>query len=75
VDFVKNRYTGLLVPPKDPVALADAVLELAQDGRLRSEIIGNAYSLVKREFNWEVITDRVEAAYRSILDIPGGGSS
>ena len=37
-DAVESRETGLLVPPRDPVGLAKAILELIQDENLRSKM-------------------------------------
>ena len=36
-EVVLDGRTGLLVPPSNPEALADAMLRLAEDGRQRAE--------------------------------------
>jgi len=44
---------GVLVPQKEPLALADAIQELLQDNQLRNKIAENGYSRVRDEFNVE----------------------
>jgi len=39
-EFVQHGVTGQLVPPRDPKALADAIVELLRD-RLRRDRLGN----------------------------------
>jgi glycosyltransferase involved in cell wall biosynthesis len=38
-ELIKHEETGLLVPPGNPEALADAILRLLQDENLRNRII------------------------------------
>lgn len=68
VDFVSHRKTGMLVPSRQPEALAEAIVELANDSSLYNTIVRNALSLVESTYNWEVITDSVEAAYHSLIE-------
>jgi glycosyltransferase involved in cell wall biosynthesis len=55
--------TGLLVPPADPAALADAIERLARDEGLRQRMgeAGRAY--VAREYRWEDNARLMEALY------------
>jgi glycosyltransferase involved in cell wall biosynthesis len=67
VDFVKDRETGMLVPPNDPQALAEAMITLQKDQDLLAKISQNAYQMVKAKYNWQKITDDVESLYCSLI--------
>ena len=41
----KDRKHGILIPPRDPNALADSIIELVNNERLRFELVNNAYKL------------------------------
>jgi len=60
--------TGLVVRPRDPAALADAINRLIDNPELRSRLgqlgVGRA-----REFSWKVSTDVVLKAYRALMNI------
>ena len=49
--IVRHRVTALLVPPRDPAALALAVTELLADADLRGRLVRRGLELVQR-FSW-----------------------
>jgi len=64
-DVLKNGKTGLLVPPRDPEALAQAILRLAEDNKLKSEMAQNARRDVE-SCTWQNCAERIEAVYKEI---------
>jgi glycosyltransferase involved in cell wall biosynthesis len=66
-EVVHNGETGLLVPPRDPVALADALQRLAQDGALRRRMGQAARALAEREFGEAAVVRDTLALYRALL--------
>lgn len=54
-DIVRDNACGIVTRPEDPSALAEAVLELADDPRKRASCSEAALSLVRREFSWTTI--------------------
>jgi glycosyltransferase involved in cell wall biosynthesis len=72
LDLVGHGETGLLVPPDDPNALADALRKLALEHSLRQELAqaGRAAAL---ERTWARSIDELRAAYAAAagLDAPG----
>ncbi|WP_431974265.1 glycosyltransferase family 4 protein [Micromonospora haikouensis] len=65
VDLVQPGVTGLLVPPGDPVALADAVAELAADPARRAAYGAAARALVARR-SWSAVGDELIGHYRAV---------
>ncbi len=50
-ELVRDGETGLLVPPRAPVALADAIETLLNDSALAGRLAENAHRLVSEEFD------------------------
>jgi len=71
-ELVRDGVTGLLFPPRDIAALADAILCLAAD-RERARTMGRAgRELVVDRFSTRVKVERTEALYRRLLDARTG---
>jgi len=66
-EVVRHEETGLLVPPRDPKALADALARLAGDAALRQRLGAAARHLVEERFGEAAIAQAVVALYRDIL--------
>jgi phosphatidylinositol alpha-mannosyltransferase len=62
-DVVSHEETGILVPPGEPSAIADAVVRVGRDRALRSALVENARRSVER-YSWDRVT-------REILDVYG----
>lgn len=63
---VVDGETGFLVPPRDPVAVADRVAELLGD-RQRLTAFGEAgCRRAKRHFTWPIVAERVAQLYREV---------
>ena len=63
-EAVIEDETGLLVPPDDPPALAQALTRLLNDAALRQRLGSAGRRWVEREMNW----DRVGRQFMSIID-------
>jgi glycosyltransferase involved in cell wall biosynthesis len=55
--------TGLIVPPHDPKSVAQAVLQLVNDKKLREKMGNEAQQLVKSQFTFEKTLDEMEKIY------------
>jgi len=62
-EVVRDKVTGLQVPPQDPGALADALQQLLEHPELRSELGGNAREQVARDRTWAHNAARYRDAY------------
>jgi len=65
-EVVINGETGLLVPPRNPSALARAILMLYSDKTLASRLGQKGYELVHRKFSAEAMADKVVRLYEKI---------
>lgn len=56
-ELVQHEETGLIVPPKDPAALAAAIRRLAEDPALRARLALAGQTIVARDFDLERSAD------------------
>lgn len=59
--------TGLLIPPAEPQALAQAVLELVRDPARRQRMADASRARHAQQFTLGVMADKIAAAYREVL--------
>ena len=64
---VVDGETGLLVPPRDPAALAVRLRELLTRPELAARLGAAARARVEREFTWERVARRTAALYAALL--------
>ena len=68
-EVVIDGETGIIVPPKDEVALADAIIKLLYDDSLRKNMGEKAYKYSSTELSWNKIAKSTVEAYKEcILD-------
>ena len=65
---VQDGVTGLVVPPRDPQALAGAIQALLDDPQRRAAMGHAARARVEAEFTLERMIARVQAVYEKALD-------
>jgi glycosyltransferase involved in cell wall biosynthesis len=66
-EVVRPGETGVLVPARDPEALAEAIAALAADPALRRRLGHAARALVERVFAEEIVARETLAIYRALL--------
>ncbi|NCA70778.1 MAG: glycosyltransferase family 1 protein [Sphingobacteriia bacterium] len=69
-EAVIPEVNGLLVPPQDPSALADALERLIADAPLRARLGAESRAIAESRFGRDQIAARVKAVYRQLLDHP-----
>ena len=71
-DLVQHERTGLLVPPKDPEALADGIVRMLGDEPLRQRLADAAKASVYESFTATKMVEAMEEVYRRILGDDAG---
>jgi glycosyltransferase involved in cell wall biosynthesis len=66
-EVIEDSVSGLLVPPGDDQALADALARLAADDALRARMGSAAVAVVRDRFSFDAIARRMEAVYQEVL--------
>lgn len=69
-DMIQDHINGLLIPPKSPKAIANAILELYNNARLVTHLGEAARKTVTERYSGEVIGKLVENFY--LQTIPAG---
>jgi phosphatidylinositol alpha-mannosyltransferase len=69
-EVVRDGLEAILVPPGDPMALAEAVGKVLADPALAARLTA-AGRRRAQDYRWEVVTERIEQAYR---DAVGGAA-
>lgn len=67
---VEDGVSGLLVPPEDPRALAEAILRLIGDEALRLRMGACGLSRAREDFSTEAMMAGIESIYSRLLEPP-----
>jgi len=67
-DVVIDGQSGILVPEKDPVALADAFKRLEADPTLIENLLAGARKRIDECFTWDGIIERQIEVYKRVVD-------
>ena len=67
--------TGLLVPEKDPAALARAFERLASDPALRAKVAEGAKRRCAEFFSWDRVVANLVAVYERVLSGEGSAAA
>ena len=65
-EAVREGETGVFVPPRDPAALAAAMLDLARSPQKRADLGSAGRRVAQRDFSLERMLDRMEAVFRAL---------
>lgn len=73
-EMVDDGESGLIVPPGDPKALAEALIRLLQDKDLRGQMSEGAQRLAESRISWETLAAQTMDVYRRAIDFRAGKS-
>lgn len=74
-ETVRHKTNGLLVPPREPQALVEAIRFLAANPKQRQRIGGYNSEQARQRYTWSAIASEYEALYYRALGHPTGAAS
>ncbi|MFY9194829.1 MAG: glycosyltransferase family 4 protein [Methanoculleus sp.] len=74
-EIVDDGTTGYIVPPRDPAALADAIVSLLKDPEACRRMGEQGYTKLKTDMAWSTIAASLLAVYNELAPPPGDGRS
>lgn len=67
VDVITHGKNGLLVPPKTPEKLTEAISRVLDDETLKTTLGQNARKTIEEKYTWDIISDNYLTLYQSLL--------
>ena len=69
LDFIYSGENGILVPPKNPDALAEKIIDLLCDTLKLNDIANEGYRSARENFNVNKTVKRIEEVYLSLIKV------
>ena len=66
-ELISSKNEGILVEPRDPSQLANAIREVLSNEELHKTIGKNAREKIISKFGWNYVINKVEQLYNIIL--------
>jgi glycosyltransferase involved in cell wall biosynthesis len=66
-ELVKNEYNGLVVPPKNPEAMAEAISRLLNNQAFKQKLENNAFEFAKQYLSFNIMMDKTVELYENML--------
>jgi len=70
-DVLQDGVTGILIPPKEPQAIAEAVIMILSDKQLASGMAQKGFDRVRDNFSSEQMGDKYLSIYKELIEGTG----
>lgn len=67
LDVIENDKNGLLIPPKSPKEMANAISLLLEDDSLRRDFGRAARKTIEEKFTWDIVSNKILQCYDSLI--------
>lgn len=67
-DIIEDGVNGLLIAPKDPQALANAITKILENPKLAKKMGEKGYKKVKENFTWDISTKKMNKLVLEVLN-------
>lgn len=67
-DIIVDGETGFLVPEQRPDVLADRIIQLLSDDKLKEKFRKNGFSRVQNHFSWDSISFRFSEVFSQVME-------
>jgi glycosyltransferase involved in cell wall biosynthesis len=67
LDVICSGENGMLVPPQEPQAMAEALVALLESSSLRNRLGRHARRSIERHYSWDAISERYVTCYEQLL--------
>ena len=65
-ELVENNVSGIIIPPSDPTALAEAILRLTEDLTLRDRLAKAGPNRIEKDFNLAMTIEKTFGVYQEL---------
>lgn len=69
VDIIEDGVTGILIPPRDVVSMAENMAKILKDKDLSSKLARNARKKIERSFNLEKMAKEIISVYKEAKNL------
>jgi hypothetical protein len=63
---VRENNCGIIIKPKDSLALAEAIIKLLENPKLAKKMGENGRKFVENKYSWEQIMEKIEQVYKEV---------
>ena len=68
-DLISHGKNGILVPPWSPKEMAETILMLLGDDKMKKELGTNARKTIEEKFTWDIVSTKILHCYESLNKI------
>jgi glycosyltransferase involved in cell wall biosynthesis len=69
IDVISSNKNGILIPPKSPKEMADAISFLLDNDDVRRKFGAAARRTIEERYTWNVISDKMLKCYESLIEV------
>ncbi len=64
IDIIEDNKTGFLTEPENPEDIANKIIKILEDKKLRHKFSMAGLNIVKDKFSWELVTNKFSKIYK-----------